>query len=122
MAPNDFGGGQVVAAVNGQTVEQAILGDGTHCLRFTWDAAGKRAWLQIHKNWKRGAPFASDVSLFLSDITAAFGDDAHLFVGGADGVTFADFSVRKIGENELGTFPRSDAFHNDPSAHTWLPI
>ncbi len=122
MAPNDFGGGRVLATVDAQPAEEAQLGDGTHRLRLSWDAVKKCAWLEIHRNWKPGARFAATGSLQVPSGSAAFNNDTRLFVGGAEDVLFADFSLRRMSPHELATLPSSDAFPKDASARTWLPV
>ena len=53
MCPSDFAGGMVSAAANGQGLGDGStpVGDGTHRIRLTWDATGKRALFEISKNW-----------------------------------------------------------------------
>lgn len=92
LAPNDFGGGRVLATVDGQPAEEAQLGDGTHRLRLSWDAVKKCAWLEIHRNWKPGARFASTGLLQVPGGAAVFNNDTRLFVGGAEDVLFAVFA------------------------------
>lgn len=122
LAPNDFVGGRVTAMVDGQEVDGAQLGDGTHRLRLIWDAGKKRALLQMHRNWKAGAVFEPTDSLLVPGVAAAFGEGTRLFVGGADGVAFADFSAKAATPENLAAFPLTDSFPKDPSVHTWLPV
>jgi hypothetical protein len=123
LAPSDFGGGFVTSILDGVTNDDQVqLGDGTHRLRLSWDAAGKRAWLQIHPNWKPGAAFTPTLSLLVSSVPVEFGDEAHLIVGGASSVSFTDFSVRPLTDAELQKLPVSDSFAQDPSSGTWLPV
>jgi hypothetical protein len=124
FAPSDFAGGQVMASLNGETAGEPVsLGDGTHRLRLSWDAARQRAWLEIHPNWKPGAVFASKGLVVIPAAALNFGQAGHLFAGGATGVAFADFSVRPLTEADLKRLPATgDAFPKDPSARTWLPV
>jgi hypothetical protein len=122
MAPSDFCGGQIEAFVNATALDSATLGDGTHRLRLWWNAARKSAWLEVQPHWTAGAAFTPRLSLFAPAEALQFGQDGHLFVGGAAGVTFADFSVRGATEAEFQRLPRSDSFSRDPSAGTWLPV
>ncbi len=123
FSPNDFNGGLVTAAINGEAAgEDTKLGDGTHRARLTSDAAQKRAWLEIQPQWKKGEAFKASATLCVSSVNIDFGGDGHLFVGGADGVSFADFSVKQATVAELSKLPVNDSFPRDPSARTWLPV
>jgi hypothetical protein len=122
MAPNDFVGAGLTAAVGGQQVEESRLGDGTHRLRLSWNAAKKCAWLEIHKDWKPGVPFTPTVSLLVPGVAAAFGNDTRLLAGGAGGVPFADYSAKRVTAEELAKLPMTGAFPNDPSAKSRLPV
>ena len=123
FGPSDFAGGNVTASVNGvATGEQLPLGDGTHRVRLTWDAANRRAWLDIHPNWTDGAAFTPTRSMFLPVVAVAFGNDGHLFAGGAGGVSFSALKTRPLSAAELAQLPATDVFPNDPTAHTWLPV
>jgi hypothetical protein len=122
FAPNDFGGGRIMATVDGKTAEETHLGDGTHRVRLTWDAAKKRALLQVHRDVKPGEAFAPKISLFVPEVPAAFGEDTHFFVGGADGQSFSDYTARAATTAEIAAMPMSDSFPKDASARTWLPV
>ncbi len=122
MAPNDFAGGRLTVSVDGQQVQESQLGDGTHRLRLSWDAAKKHAWLEIHRDWKAGATFRPTTALLVPAVSAAFGEGDRIFVGGAEGVQFADFSVKPLSPEELAKLPMTDAFPSDTSARTWLPV
>lgn len=122
FGPSDFAGGRMVSSVNGNPAgEQVPLGDGTHRVRLIWDATGKRAWLDIHPQWKDGALFKAESSLFLPNVQAEFGNSGYLFAGGANGVGFSDFRVRRVTAADIAKLPTPDAFPNDPTAGTWLP-
>ncbi|MBN8460051.1 MAG: hypothetical protein J0M04_19665 [Verrucomicrobia bacterium] len=122
FAPSDFAGGRMVASVNGTAVGDPIpLGDGSHRARLVWDAAAKRAWLEIHPRWTPGAEFKPEQTLFLPTVQADFGSSGNLFAGGANGARFADFRIRGITAAEIAKLPTPDAFPDDPSARSWLP-
>lgn len=122
LAPSDFAGGQVSASVNGATVGAPFpLGDGSHRLRFVWDAGGRRAWLEIHPDWTGSAVFAPVRTMFLPVVTADFADQGRLFAGGASGVGFADFQYRRLGPAEIARQPARDVHAIDATAGTWLP-
>ena len=121
LAPSDFGGGQVVASIDGVAAgDAAELGNGDHRLRLSWDAAKRRAWLEIHPNWKSGATFTAARLIFLDKVAAPFGRDAKLFAGGGGGVMFSDFTTRPLADVEVSRLPVTDTFPNDSSARTWL--
>jgi hypothetical protein len=123
LAPSDFAGGQVNAALNGEpTGETAALGDGTHRLRFSWDAKRKHAWLELHPNWKPGDTFAAKSTLSVDAGNVQFGKNSHLFVGGSGGVEFSDFSAKALTAEDLSKLPLYDTFPKDASAGTWLPV
>ena len=126
VAPDDFAGGQMAITLNGvKAADEVHLGDGTHRLRLSWDAARKCAWLQIHPNGNGGAGdnvFVAKETVSIAVGTVDFGADARLFVGGAEGVSFSSFTVDALSEQELRKLPRSDRFASDPSARTWLPV
>lgn len=123
LCPSDFGGGQVTAAINGEAAgDPVVLGDGTHRVRVTWDAKRKQAWLEIHPQWKSGDVFAAKLRMSVSAQDLDFGNDGRIFVGGAGGATFADFSVRAVAVDELSRLPVNDSFAKDASAGTWLPV
>lgn len=111
LAPDDFAGGQVVANVNGEEAGQgSAVGDGTHRVRLIWDAAGKRAMFDVD----------GKSSVTASAGSIKFGDSGHLFVGGANGVRFADFSVKALSDAEIQKAGFGESFGNDPTAGTWL--
>lgn len=112
---------EVTVMLNEGSGESCTLGDGTHRLRLTWDANGKRAWFGAHPNWKPGTSFQATRSLFLPAVTADFGAKGHIFAGGAGGVTFSDFTTRSLTPQEIAALPVYDSFTDDPSARTWLP-
>ncbi len=123
LCPNDFGGGAVNAALNGEAIGDAVtLGDGTHHLRFSWDAKRKQAWLEIHPHWKTGDTFTPKLTLAVSAEGVDFGRDGHLFVGGAGGASFSDFKVGALSSEDLAKLPLADTFPKDATARTWLPV
>lgn len=123
LCPSNFAGGQVSASLNGQaTGESLSLGDGTHLLRLTWDAKGRRAWLSIHPNWKEGDAFTAKQSMFIPEVTADFSCAGALFAGGGGGVTFAGLQTRPLSAGEIAKLPTSDVFNKDATARTWLPV
>jgi len=153
LAPSDFGGGSVTASVNGQDVGNAsvVVGDGTHRIRMTWDAEGKRALFEVDKDWD-GKQFKSDseVTINASDVKFGTGgkgalfeidkdwdgkqfkadaadvkfgnDDARLFIGGANGVKFEGFTSEQLTKEDIRKIEFGENFTNDPSAGTWLPV
>ncbi|MCU0780904.1 MAG: hypothetical protein MUF04_07355 [Akkermansiaceae bacterium] len=84
--------------------------------------AGKRAWLEIHPHWRNGAAFAPDRVVSLTEIGADFGGEDRLFTGGAGGVAFGGFQLVKLTPADLAKLPVTDAFPNDLTARTWLPV
>jgi hypothetical protein len=114
LAPGDFAGGVVTTSANGQESVSGLapVGDGTHRARLIWDAAGKRALFEIDANWD-GQSFQVDWTGTVSAGGVAFGDAGHRFVGGANGVRFADFSVKAASPAQIqavgfaATFPNS---------------
>ncbi|HEX7260644.1 MAG TPA: hypothetical protein VF258_02425, partial [Luteolibacter sp.] len=122
LSPSDFAGGQVSASVNGESCGESFpLGDGSHRLRLIWDATGKRAWLEVHPQWKEGTPFTAKNSMFIPAVTADFANAGHVFAGGGGGVTFSGFQTRDLTAEEIAKFPTSDVFVKDATACTWLP-
>ncbi|MCX6877944.1 MAG: GDSL-type esterase/lipase family protein [Verrucomicrobia bacterium] len=121
LAPGDFAGGVVTTSVNGQesVSHPAPAGDGTHRVRFTWDAAGKRALFEIDANWD-GKAFQADWAATVPAGSVAFGDAGHLFVGGANGVRVADFAVKAVSPAQIQAAGFAETFSNDPTAGTWL--
>ena len=121
LAPGDFAGGVVTTSANGQESVSGLapVGDGTHCARITWDAARKRALFEIDANWD-GQPFQVDWAGTVSAGGVAFGDAGHLFVGGANGVRFADFAVTAVSPAQIQAAGFAETFSNDPTAGTWL--
>jgi lysophospholipase L1-like esterase len=123
LAPSDFAGGLLTVTVNGRESGggSAPIGDGTHRLRFTWDAAGRRALFEVDKHWD-GQLFHPDASASVSAAGIEFGNDGRLFVGGASGVSFRDFSVKALSTAQIQDAGFGDLFVNDPTAGTWLPV
>jgi lysophospholipase L1-like esterase len=121
LAPGDFAGGVVTTSANGQESVNGLapVGDGTHRVRLTWDAAGKRALFEIDANWD-GQPFQVDWAGTVSAGGVAFGDAGHLFVGGANGVRFVDFSIKAVSPAQIQAAGFAETFSNDPTAGTWL--
>ncbi len=122
LAPSDFAGGQVT--VSGKDIDRedasSPIGDGTHRLRMTWDAAKKRALFEICRNWD-GKTFHSDSSATVNVDKLNFGNDGHLFIGGAAGVTFTDFAVKVMSAQAIKATAFGEAFANDPTAGSWFP-
>lgn len=114
LSPSDFSNGHVVANVNGVESGQAQepIGDGTHRVRLFWDAAGKRALFEVDGR--------SSLAVCAREVNFA-GQD-HLFIGGANGVRFADFSVKPLGDAEIKAAGFGEDFAGDPTAGTWLPM
>ena len=111
LAPSDFAGGQVVANVNGEEASQgSAAGDGTHRVRLIWDAAGKRAMFDVD----------GKTSVTANAGSIDFRDAGHLFIGGANGVRFANFSVKALSDAEIQKAGFGESFANDPTAGTWL--
>ncbi len=123
LCPSDFVGGLITAAINGQEAIQGSspIGDGTHRIRLTWDATEKRALFEVCKNWD-GKKFHADSSVTADAAAISFGTDGYLFVGGAGGVKFTDFSTQPLSADEIKNAGFGESFHNDPSAGTWLPV
>ncbi len=113
LAPADFGGG--VVTVSGGATELARgptpAGDGTHRVRLTWDATGKRALFDVD----------GKSALTVNAGSIAFGDAGQLFIGGANGVRFAQFTVKPMTDAELKSAGFGESFAGDPTAGTWLP-
>ena len=122
VAPSDFSGGIASVSANAlETLGSDALGDGTHRLRLTWDAAGHRALFEIARNGGRASPFKADASYVVPAAGIDFGHDARLFVGGASGVVFSDFSANALTVDEVKAVAFPETFVNDPTARTWLP-
>jgi hypothetical protein len=123
LCPSDFVGGLVTAATDGQEPIQGSnpIGDGTHRIRLTWDATGKRALFEVCKNWD-GQHFRADSTVTADATTVTFGTDGNLFVVGAGGIKFADFSTQPLSAAEIKNAGFGESFHNDPSAGTWLSV
>ena len=123
LAPSDFSGGVVTANVNSHENGHgsAPVGDGTHRVRFTWDSAGKRALFEIDANWE-GQSFRADSSVTISATEVDFGNEARVFVGGANGVKFSEFSTKPLSIAEVKAAGFGESFTNDPTARTWLPV
>ncbi|MCX6928966.1 MAG: metallophosphoesterase family protein [Verrucomicrobia bacterium] len=123
LAPSDFAGGVVMASANGgdSNPGSAAVGDGTHRVRLTWDAAGKRALFEIDANWD-GHSFQSDSSIAIDGAQLDFGKEARLFVGGANGVKFTQFTTSLLTDPELRLARFGQSFAHDPTARTWLPV
>lgn len=113
LAPSDFGGGQMVANVNGTESGHgsAPVGDGTHHAKMIWDATGRRALFDVDGK--------SSITVDGRDVH--FGPAGHIFVGGANGVKFSNFSVKPLTEAEVSAAGFGQNFDHDPSAGTWLP-
>lgn len=113
LAPGDFAGGVVTTSANGQESVSGLapVGDGTHRARLTWDAAGKRALFEIDANWD-GQPLQVDWAGTVPAGGVASGDAGHLFVGGADGVRFADFAVKAVSPAEIQAAGFAETFPN----------
>jgi hypothetical protein len=123
LAPSDFSTGVVTATVNGHETSHgsAPVGDGTHRVRFTWDPAGKRALFEVDAKWD-GRSFRADSAVTVSAAEVEFGGEARLFVGGANGVKFTDFSTKLLTDDSLKAAGFGESFANDPTAKTWLPV
>jgi len=96
------------------------VGDGTHRLRLTWDSAARRARFEIDSRWD-GKIFRAGSSATVNGAGIVFGDDARIFVGGANGVRFAEFAVTPLTEAEVKEAGFGESFVRDASAGRWLP-
>ena len=78
--PNDFAGGLVSAMADGKEAGQgsSSIGDGTHRVRLTWDAAGKRAMFEVAKDWD-GTHFHADSSVTVDASAIDFGSEGKDF-------------------------------------------
>jgi hypothetical protein len=123
IAPGDFAGGVLTTSVNGRESRSnsASVGDGTHRVRLTWDAAGKRVLFEVDANWD-GQSFQADSAAMVGASGVDFGGAARLFVGGANGVRFTQFATRSLTESELKQADFGEDFAHDPTARTWLPV
>lgn len=122
ICPSGFGGGAIASVTDGQECSNQGPGDGTHRVRMTWDATKKRAMFEISPNWD-GKAFKPLFSTTAYAVTVAFSNtNTRLFLGGGDGVTFGQFSVRAASDQEIKETPFGDSFVNDPTARTWLPV
>jgi lysophospholipase L1-like esterase len=121
LAPSDFGNGAVTVSVNGRESRAglAAVGDGTHRLRLTWDAAGQRALFEIDPNWN-GQSFRGAASAAVSAAAVDFGDESRLFVGGANGVQFSQCTTKPLTAAEVQAAGFGENFAGDPTAGTWL--
>jgi levanase/fructan beta-fructosidase len=115
LTPGDFGGGAVTVSVNGREFPSgpAPAGDGTHRLRLTWDAAGKRARFETDANWD-GKSFKADSTATLRAGSVGFGAAGHLFIGGANGVRFDDFALKAMSAAEIQAAGFGEVFVNAP--------
>ena len=94
LEPTDFGGKAAVFADRSKLSEGSTkVGDGTHRIRFAWDPARNRALFEISKDWD-GKHFRADCTVNVDVPPTAFGDEGRVFIGGANGITFSDFSLR----------------------------
>jgi hypothetical protein len=123
ICPSGFGGGLFIGACNNQETNVPGPGDGTHRLRMTWDAAGRRAKFEISPNWDGKGPFAVKFAITVNAPEPGFTDaNARLFLGAGAGTSFDDFSVRAATAAEIQAAAFGDSFINDPSTRTWLPV
>ena len=123
LAPSDFSGGVVTVTANGREIGNATaaVGDGTHRLRLTWDAAGRRVLFEIDANWN-GQAFKADASATATVAEIDFGTTGHVFAGGANGVAFSGFALKPLSAAEIKAAGFGESFANDPTARTWLPV
>jgi hypothetical protein len=114
LAPGDFAGGQVMASVNGSEAGfgSAPAGDGIHRVKMIWDAKGRRALFDVDGK--------STVTVDARSVD--FASAGHLFIGGANGVRFTDFSMKELSDAEIKTAGFDENFAKDPTARTWLPL
>ena len=96
---------------NGQEAGQASteVGDGTHRIRLTWDAGGKRALFEVSKHWD-GKHFHADSVVTVDTASLEFGGETRLFVGGANGDKFADLSLKSLTAEETDKAGFGDTF------------
>jgi lysophospholipase L1-like esterase len=121
LAPSDFAAGAITVSVNGGESVSGLApaGDGTHRIRLTWDAAGKRALFEIDANWD-GQSFQADSSTTVAGAAVDFGNESRLFVGGANGVQFTRFTTKPMTAAEVKAAGFGENFAGDPTAGTWL--
>ena len=121
LGPSDFAEGKFTIYGNGKELGTGAMpiGDGTHRVRFVWDATARRALYEVDANWD-GKVFKADVSVNAKPV--AFGEsDAHLFLGGTQRTGFADLAVRLLSESEVANAGFGESFADDATAQTWLP-
>ena len=108
MCPGDFAGGQLTA---GDTSAPGP-GSGSYKMRLTWDSATKRALFEVGD---KHAVLAMGNNL-------EFGQNGHLFLGGAEGVVFGGLAVKPMTAAQIKEIHFGELFpKDDPTARTWLP-
>ncbi len=114
LAPTDFGGGVILRENDEVITADGTPGDGTHRIRLTWDADAMRLQAEIDHH-HAGRAFVRDGGIMrFGDLTGFTADSAHLFIGGASGVSFGPLHVRPATPRDLARF--------DVSADRWLSV